>query len=136
MEDRLDLSRLNVELAKLAVERAEKREPEIAAIEENSRAIVKEQDEVVTLPETKEEFKVELGKLKAIAAEKSQGFERVAETYASKMADCLDKDLTPEGKLAAEGQALLSSLDRDIAKRQYVKAQRTVNDFMTDFNAK
>jgi hypothetical protein len=54
MEDRLDLARLNVELAKLAVERSEKREPELAAMEENSRAIVTEQDEVVALPEAKD----------------------------------------------------------------------------------
>lgn len=39
-------------------------------------------------------------------------------------------------KIKKEGKALLASLDRDVAKRQYVKAQRVVNDYMTDFKTR
>jgi hypothetical protein len=115
----LDLAKLNVELAKLAVHRGEKRELKLAKIEENASSVVKEADEQIEEPKDKEEFKVELARLKAQAKESKKNFKTATEKYASLMVDCKDKELSPEQKIKSEGKALLASLDKDVAKRKF-----------------
>lgn len=109
--DQVDFAKLKLELAKIAMTRAEKQEANLDTETKESAKLARPDDEDAPKPKNEAEAKKELDLLKANAKALKGDLAAAAETAASLAAAAEDKELKPEKRIAAETKAALADLD-------------------------